>query len=101
LPKFLGGAVDQVLSRLSPAKHREFHSLLIKELKAAGLPLPVGGVKGSTQAWARYFAANPGSQRKAFDAVLSASRAIDAKYGTSITQDVWRSIMGGAFKPYP
>jgi len=45
--------------------------------------------------------ANPDAQRTAFDAILNASRAIDEKYGTQITQDVWQNIMQGNFTPYP
>jgi hypothetical protein len=101
LPKFLGGFVDQVLTKLPKAVHTEFHKLLGQELKAVGIPLPVGGASGSTAKWADYFTRFPGAQRKAFDAVLSASRSIDAKYGTNITQDVWRNIMEGNFKAYP
>jgi len=44
---------------------------------------------------------NLGAQRTAFDAVFDASRHIDTKYGTSITQDLWRNIMQGSYKAYP
>jgi hypothetical protein len=62
-------------------------------------PLNVGGVGGSTGDWLQYFAQNPGAQRKAFDAVLKTARAIDAKYGTSITRDIWTNIVEGRFTP--
>jgi hypothetical protein len=42
-----------------------------------------------------------GAQRTAFDSILNASRAIDTKYGTQITQDVWENVMQGNFTPYP
>lgn len=35
-------------------------------------------------------ASNPGSQRKAFDAVLDAAREIDFKHGTDITSKFWQ-----------
>jgi uncharacterized delta-60 repeat protein/RHS repeat-associated protein len=101
LPKFLGGNTAQVLSRLHPSVHGEFHSLLSQNLKRAGIPLNVGGRGGSYADWARYMNLNPGAQRQAFDAVLDASRAIDVKYGTNITQDVWTNIMQSNFRPHP
>ncbi len=101
LPKFLGGDTAQTLSRLDPKIHREFHSLLRSNLKEAGIPLNVGGRGGSAADWAQYMNTHPGAQRDAFDAVLGVSRSIDAKYGTSITQDVWHSVMGGNFTPHP
>jgi hypothetical protein len=101
LPKFLGGFVNQVLTKLSNPIHKEFHALLRENLKNAGIPLNVGGNGGSAADWARYMTANPDAQKKAFDAVLAASREIDMKYGTSIVQDVWRNLIGGNFTPYP
>jgi hypothetical protein len=101
LPKFLGGFVDQVLTKLSKPVHKDFHSLLRENLKNAGIPLNVGGRGGSAADWARYMTADPDAQKKAFDAVLEASRAIDVKHGTNIVQDVWRNLIGGNFTPYP
>ena len=99
LPKFLGGEISQVIGKKIPAAiHREFHSLLKKALKARGIPLPIGGVDGSAPRWARYFLENEGAQQKAFEAVLEVSRLIDKKYGTSITQDVWKNIMGKNYR---
>lgn len=43
---------------------------------------------------------NPNAQREAFDAVLEASRAIDVKHGTNITQDFWQNIMSGQFDSF-
>jgi len=99
LPKFLGGSDRQLLTNLDSKTHTEFHRLLQEKLKGAGIPLNVGGRGGSAADWARYMTANPGSQRKAFDAVLGAARAIDAKHGTTITQDVWNNIVGQRFTP--
>lgn len=101
LPKFLGGFPDQVRSKLPTAVHTEFHGLLWENLKAAGIPLPIGGSNGSTAKWADYFVRFPGTQRIAFDAVLRASRSTDMKHGTNITQDVWQNVMEHKFKAYP
>jgi hypothetical protein len=101
LPKFLGGDAKQVLSCVDPALHGEFHGAIRVNLKDAGIPLNVGGRGGSTFDWANYMKLNPGTQRQAFDAVLDASRYMDVKYGTSMTQDVWRNIMNGSFTPHP
>jgi len=38
-------------------------------LKAKGLLLPIGSTAGSKEKWRQHFIDNPGSQRKAFDAV--------------------------------
>jgi RHS repeat-associated protein len=101
LPKFLGGDVNQVLSKLDSNIHTEFHQLLGQDLKNAGIPLNVGGRGGSAADWARYMRVNSGAQRTAIDSVLNTSRAIDTKYGTQITQDVWKNIVDGNFTPYP
>ncbi len=100
IPKFLGGAIKQVRIPLKTAIHREFHSVLRQELRAAGFALNVGGRGGGRANWIRHFSLNSGSQRRAFDAVLNASRSIDAKYGTSITQSFWAHIMNKAFDPF-
>jgi hypothetical protein len=97
----LGGDVSQTLSKLDPKVHSLFHSLLGRNLRRAGIPLHVGGRGGSARDWAQYMNANPGSQRRAFDAVLETSRAIDLKFGTEITQDVWKNIIGSNFTGYP
>jgi hypothetical protein len=47
------------------------------------------------------FANDPGSQRKALDATLDASRSIDQQHGTNITQDVWDNIINGRFNGGP
>lgn len=99
LPKFLGGDTGQLLSKLESKVHTEFHQLLRQNLKAAGIPLDAANT--SSRAWQQYMLANPGAQRTAFDSVLNASRAIDTKYGTQITQDVWKNVMPGNFSPYP
>lgn len=101
LPKFLGGDASQLLSKLDPKIHTEFHQILRQNLKDAGIPLNVGRKGGSAADWAQYMQFNPGGQRTAFDSVLNASRAIDTKYSTQITQDMWKNIMSGSFTPYP
>lgn len=65
------------------------------------MPLPDRGPKGSAALWDRYMASNPGSQRKAFDAVLDAAREIDFKHGTDITSKFWQNIYKGNFKVHP
>ncbi|MBI2805644.1 MAG: hypothetical protein HYX68_11760 [Planctomycetes bacterium] len=100
IPKFLGGNGAQTRSRLDVPIHNEFHSLLRKNLRKAGIPLNVGGRGGSAADWRRYMNAAEGRQRTAFDAVLQTSRAIDAKHGTNITQDVWKNIMEKNFKAF-
>lgn len=94
LALFLGGDEQQFLSEIPRSVHREFHSLLREELRAAGFPLRIGGKGGSGQDWRRYSERFSGSQGKAFDAVLRASRATDAKHGTTVTQWVWKYLIG-------
>jgi len=101
IPKFLGGDVDQVLTSLPKSVHTEFHELLQQNLKQAGLPLNVGGPGGGATDWARYFNANPGTQQAALDVVFDTSRAIDFKYGTHITHDVWQNTLEGNFQTLP
>ena len=99
IPKFLGGDLDQIISKkLDPAVHKELHDLLRQYLTQAGMP---DAANTSAQAWRNFFAANPGAQAKAFDAVLDASRKIDAKYGTQITQDFWKNLMQGNYTAHP
>ena len=101
IPKFLGGNKKQDFSELDDVVHKEYYSLLNKKLKQNGLPLPDRGPKGSAALWDRYMASNPGSQRKAFDAVLDAAREIDFKHGTDITSKFWQNIYKGNFKVHP
>ncbi len=98
IPKFLGGDdVGQLYATIPRKVHHEFNSVLSSELKAAGLPLPVGGKKGAAPLWEKLFTDHPELQEKAIDAILKASRAIDAKHGTSITESVWKNIIGKNF----
>jgi hypothetical protein len=99
VPKFMGGHDIQPLSLPRRAIHTEFHQVLSEGLEKRGLP-PMRGRTGSTKQWRQYMSENAGAQRQAFDAVLDASRAIDAKYGTNLTRDVWRNIMAGKFEPF-
>ncbi len=98
IPKYLGGHQRQPLAEIDAATHIELHKLLRAD---ARLPLPEGGPSGSAAAWAREMAANPGTQARALDAVLDASRSVDARYGTNVTSTVWRAIYGGNYTPYP
>ena len=95
----MGGETAQALSDLAPAVHQEFHDLLRQGLSGVGLPLDAANA--SAQDWARYFGANPGSQAQAINALLDASRAIDAKYGTQITQGVWNNLMQENYTVHP
>jgi RHS repeat-associated protein len=99
IPRFMGGETAQALSDLAPAVHQEFHDLLRQGLSGVGLPLDAANA--SAQDWARYFGANPGSQAQAINALLDASRAIDAKYGTQITQGVWNNLMQENYTVHP
>ncbi len=99
--KFLGGHEKQKLTKLPRQVHKEFHASLRSELRAAVFTRPVGGRKGSTARWLDDFARNPGSQRAAIDALFRASRAVDMKFGTHITQDLWENIVHGRFESFP
>jgi hypothetical protein len=101
IPKFLGGEVDQAFAEIPRSTHQEFHRLLAQFLREAGFERPIGGVTGSAREWARDFAANPGAQERALVQVLRASRGIDAKYGTSITQKVWENLVNGSYRSIP
>jgi hypothetical protein len=101
LAKFLGGRQEQILAKIPREVHQEFHQVLREELRNVGLNLPIGGRTGSTVDWARYLGDDAARQGKAFDATLKASRAIDAKYGTEITQSVWTNLVGERFFVLP
>ena len=99
VPKFLGGKAWQGLVKELGPKHQEFHSLLRQYLRDANIPLDAANT--SAAEWRRYFRANAGSQRLAFDAVLNAARDIDVKYGTDITQFFWKNLMEDRVAIYP
>lgn len=101
LAKFLGGEPKQFLAEIPRPIHQEFHALLREELRAAGFTLRIGGPGGEAARWAAHFSKNNGSQGRAFDAVLRASRAIDAKHGTTVTQWVWQNLIGKRFFHVP
>jgi RHS repeat-associated protein len=105
IPQFLGGLAAQATTKLPQALHTGvggFHQMLHQGLKNAGFPLSGLGSKGNSYLdWAKYFSANPGSQSKAFDVLVSTSAKFDATHGTSLAQDVIQMIVGGAFKAYP
>ena len=94
LPKFLGGETKQLLYSLPKPIHDELHAILREELKAAGFTLPVGGVKGSTEAWTELLSGDVVKQGKAFNAIVRASRAVDVKHGTQVQSWVWKNAMG-------
>lgn len=101
LPKFLGGDTDQLLAKIPRTIHKDFHAVLREELRAAGFTLPVGSVKGSRAVWFKELSSSPELQGRAFDAVLKASRGIDKKHGTEITQWVWRNLVGDNYLHIP
>jgi RHS repeat-associated protein len=84
-PKYLGGPRDQELAFIKKSLHMAFHGDLQAALKEAGLPLPMGGRTGSTQAWAQYFAANPGAERKALQVLIKVTKDFDKANGTKIS----------------
>lgn len=84
IPKVIGGPSDQALETLTAGLHGKFHSMLGGNLKKGGFDLPIGGKRGSTQAWSRYFSENPGSQKRAQDIVRQTSKEFDKQYGTNL-----------------
>jgi RHS repeat-associated protein len=103
IAKFLGGNSSQVLTRLPQVLHTGtggFHSQLNAALRAA-FGRSGGGASGSATEWAKFFSANPGSQRQAMDILLDVSRNFDFVNGTSVTSDVWTNVINGAFTVYP
>lgn len=101
IPKVLGGHSKQTLSNIPESVHKQLHSELRDALRHQGLARRIGGRGGSAEDWASDFAAIPGSQRRALDAALDASRSIDQQHGTNVTQDVWSNVMNGNFRIYP
>ena len=101
IPKFLGGNKKQDLISLPNDVHVDYHSLLNKKLKEFGLPLPDRGPKGSTKLWDAYLSSNPGTQRKALDAVFDAAREVDMVHGTDIVGNIWENIYKGNLKIHP
>ena len=109
LPKFLGGDRVQNYIRIPHNVHEAYHKLLHERLQAKGFPLGgLGGSGNSASDWADYFRANPGSQDKAFEAVLEAARAVDVSFGdeivktgTTMSQAAWKMIIEGKFTQYP
>lgn len=91
IPKVLGGAAKQIFSIIPEAVHKEFHVLLDAKLQAAGFKLSsLGG--HSAADWAKYFAANEGSNVKALQAIIEAASEIDLKHSTRLVDDIWRNI---------
>jgi hypothetical protein len=94
IPKVLGGPSHQALETLTAGMHSKFHSMLAANLKGGGFDLPIGGKRGSAQAWSRYFTENPGSQKKAHDIVRRTSTEFDRQYGTNLTRSTKRVCTG-------
>jgi len=96
LPWFLGGLPGQTLSDIPKNAHDFFHAALRDELVKAGFPRWLLGA--SRKKWLDFFAANDGAQLLAFEAVQNASKYTDARFGTSLYDDVLKRIAEGAFK---
>jgi RHS repeat-associated protein len=96
LPQFLGGLADQPLSGIPKIAHDFFHAALRDELVKAGFPRWLLGA--SRKKWLDFFAANDGAQLLAFEAVQNASKYTDARFGTSLYDDVLKRIAEGAFE---
>jgi hypothetical protein len=60
---------------------------------------PVGGVTGSTQKWADYFAKNEGSREKAIEILRQVTADFDRANGTSIGPKLEQALKGGANPP--
>ena len=84
----------QLLAKIPKSVHDEFHALLREELRTAGFNIPFGRSRGSASDWIAHFKEFPGSQGKAFNAVLKAARAVDVKHGTEIAQWVGKNLVG-------
>ena len=94
IPKVLGGPSDQALETLTAGMHGRFHSMLAASLKKGGFDLPIGGKRGSAQAWSRYFSENPGSQKRAQDIVHQTSKQFDKQFGTDLASAAKRACPG-------
>ena len=105
IPKFLQGLRVQGLYQMPWAAHSAYHGVLHRVLLARGLP----SSNASAATWRSYFINNPGSQRRAFQAMLDAAKVIDERFGAelmrlnngrSLVQQIWRNIYSGEYVPY-
>jgi hypothetical protein len=94
IPKFLGGAKDGALEKLTRAEHNHFHRLLNQALEDHGLPR-TSTMK--TADWHDYLREGNRAQR-AQDALIDASRRFDRLYDKQLTSSVRAELMaqGGA-----
>jgi hypothetical protein len=69
------------------------------ELKARGFGAENGSVplNASAADWLRAFELNKGMQKDAFQAVLDASKAFDAKHGSTVAKTVWNQLWAKKF----
>ncbi len=84
--QFMGGPLRQQLENLTRTLHVEFHRRLVVNLRNAGINLPVGGRRGSAQAWEEAFRRNPGLRDRAIDALRRTSSEFDREFGTALKQ---------------
>lgn len=96
LPKYLGGFVDQLKTRIPAGVHRQLHNMLRERWRNLGFP-PEGGTTGSRAAWRSFFQGNPERQRVALDELLDVTREIDMQHGTNILSGLWNNIINGQF----
>jgi len=83
-PKYMGGAADGETVDLEGGLHQEFHSMLDKAHRQAGL-LPRGGINGSRAKWAQHYNENPGSREKAYEILRRVAREFDKIHDTDIS----------------
>jgi hypothetical protein len=68
-------------------------------LRAAGFSLSAnGGTNGSTVLWTRYFFENPGTQTRAFDAVVRATSTFDNQTGMNASKVLLTNLRNGRFQ---
>jgi hypothetical protein len=83
-PKYMGGAEDGETYDLERRLHEEFHSMLDRAHREAGLP-PRGGINGSRAKWAQHYKENPGSHEKAYENLRRVAREFDKIHDTDIS----------------
>ena len=83
-PKYMGGPEDGETYDLEDRLHHEFHSMLDKAHREAGLP-PRGGINGSRVKWAERYKESPGSREKAYEILRRVAREFDKIHDTDVS----------------